>query len=174
MINGITPELSAILKKSDSTPEEKRLSDPLSFLLSAALYQNVNNDTANMISEILPYISNKDRGILSEMANIQEYTKAFEECKGCKKESKKGCLSPTGNLSQLICILKRYASLEGKAFFSQLERAMDTARIVGALSENPDPAELFRFMGMGDAANMMKMMPQIMKMFSQNAFLQKC
>ena len=65
--------------------------------------------------------------------------------------------------------IKALCFSRGKGIFSQLERAMDTARIVGALSENPDPAELFRFMGMGDAANMMKMMPQIMKMFSQNA-----
>ena len=167
MINGITPELSALLKNSSDAPVEKRLSDPLSLFLSAALYQNTNTNTSNMIRDILPYISTKDRGILNDFISAQDYARNFEAYRESKRDMKKGCLSPTGNLSELICVLKRYSSLEGKAFFSNLERALDAARIVGALSENPDPAELLRFMGMGDAANMMKMMPQIMQMFSQ-------
>ena len=121
-----------------------------------------------MLCDILPYINVKDRSALESLLSAKEQCIDLKNRRRIKRELKRGCLSPSGNISRLICVLKRYSSPEGQMFFNRIEQALDTARIIGALSDNPDPAELMRFMGMGDISNMMSMLPKMMQMFGGN------
>ena len=167
MINGISPDFNAIAQKcEDKRPPRKRMTDPLSFMLCAALFENNSPDLC-LLRDILPYVSAHDRCVIEDILDCSEMRKKPDKCECSCPPKSCACLSPNGNLSGLICTLKRYASPQGAIFLNQMSRALDTARIVGALSDNPDPAELFKFMGLGDVGPLMSMLPQIMNMFGK-------
>lgn len=167
MINDIAPDISALIFNESSHNSSDKLSDALSVMLYAALY-NSHENQFNMLIDILPYVSPNDKKLIGNLLLAKDNCIEFKKKQSIKRELKKGCLSPDGNLSNLICVLKDYSSLEGRLFLSKLEKAIDTARIIGALKDNPSPYELMRFMGMGDSANILESLPKIMQMFSAN------
>ena len=165
MIEGISPDRSAITDiNSNVPPPEQRLTDPLSFLIAAALYGGQRGGL-DLMRDVLPYVSARDRCAIEDMLDCAELSQEVKVKRRNREPIKRSCLSPQGNLSGLICVLERYATPQGRMFLCRLRSALDTARIIGALSDNPDPAELLRFMGMGDAAELMGRLPQIMSMF---------
>ena len=168
MINGITPDINAVLAGTRSeVPKSGRLSEPLSLLIAAAMYKGDTKNNYEMLCEILPYVSKNDQKIIEELLEAKRlYEFSFSKPTAKAYPKAKKCLSPTSNLSELICILKKYSSCEGMRFFTKMERAIDNARMINALQNCSDPKELLQFMGMGEAAKMIEMLPLNMQNFA--------
>ena len=166
MIEGISPDYAAIMQiAKEARPTDKTLTDPLAVILAAALFGGGGGGELCLMRDVLPFVSARDRCAIEDMLDCAELTQEVEAKRKKREPLKRGCLSPRGNLSELICVLERYASPQGRMFLCRMRSALDTARIIGALSDNPDPAELLRFMGLGDTADLMCRLPQIMSMF---------
>lgn len=168
MIEGISPDRSAIMDaKEKDRPAVQRLTAPLSFLIAASLFGGDGGSELCLMRDVLPFVSARDRCAIEDMLDCAELTREVRVKRRLHEQTTRACLSPEGSLSGLICVLERYATPQGRMFLCRMRNALDTARIIGALSDNPDPAELLRFMGMGDAAELMGRLPQIMSMMNK-------